>query len=134
MFVLSHSHTHADNLFSDHQYWTAVFHSMHCFVSKHLLIAPTKCTVYILYIPLWYFWYMFQCHVYHHQGELLCHLLKTIYCYKAVKYGFCGSYAVNILWKVQLCVRCSYSSCTVVKNHRCGTTVLFVKKTLIICD
>jgi len=86
--------------------------------------------MFILYIPLLYFWYMFQCHVHHHQGELLCHLLKTIYCYKAVKYGFCGSYTVNILWKVQLCVCCSYNSCTVVKNHRCGTTVLFILKNL----
>jgi hypothetical protein len=40
---------------------------------------------------------MFRCHVHYHQEELLCHLLKTRYSYKAAKYGFYSSYVVNIL-------------------------------------
>jgi len=35
------------------------------------------------YIHFLYFSYMFRCHVHHHQGELLCPLLKIIY-YKAL--------------------------------------------------
>jgi len=57
---------------------------MHSNISKHLLIVPTKCTKFILYIYLLYFSYMFRCQVhYHHQGELLLHLLQIKYSYQA---------------------------------------------------
>jgi hypothetical protein len=35
---------------------------------------------------------MFRYHVHLYPGELLCHLLKTRYCYIDVKYGFNSSY------------------------------------------
>jgi hypothetical protein len=38
---------------------------------------------------------MFRCRVLHHQGELLYHLLKTRYCYAAVKCGFCNCYVLK---------------------------------------
>ena len=44
---------------------------------------------------LLYFSNMFHCHIHDHQGELLCPLLKTRYCYKVVNYDFYSSYAVN---------------------------------------
>ena len=46
-------------------------------VSKQLLIVPTKCTIFILHTNLLYFSSMLRCHMYHHQGELLCHLFQT---------------------------------------------------------
>lgn len=73
-----------------------VFRSTHSYVSKHPLIVPTKHTVFNLYIQLLYFSYMFWCHMRHHQGEILCLLLKTRYCYKAVKCGSCSNYAIII--------------------------------------
>jgi hypothetical protein len=39
--------------------------------------------------------YVFRCHIHHHQEELLCHLLTTIYCYEAINCGFSSSYVVN---------------------------------------
>ena len=38
---------------------------------------------------------MFQCHIHHHQGELVCPYLKTRYCYEVVNYGFYSSYVAN---------------------------------------
>jgi len=42
------------------------------------------------------FSYMFRRHVYHRQEELLCHLLQTRYCLKALQYGFYSSYVTNV--------------------------------------
>jgi hypothetical protein len=56
-------------------------------IFKHVLIVPTKCTMCIYYIHLFYFSCIFRCHVHHHQGELFYLLLKTdviklnIYCH-----------------------------------------------------
>jgi len=69
---------------------------MHSYISKRLLIEPIKFTIFILYIQLLYFSSMYRYHVHNHQGKLLCQLLKTMYCYIAVKYGFCSSYVINI--------------------------------------
>jgi hypothetical protein len=55
-----------------------VIHSLYSHNIKHPLIIPTECTVFIHYIHLLYFSYMFWCHTYHHQGELLCPLLLYI--------------------------------------------------------
>ena len=44
---------------------------------------------------LLYFSYMFRCHIRHHQGELLCPLLKTMCCNVVINYGFYSSYVVN---------------------------------------
>ena len=44
---------------------------------------------------LLYLSYIFQCHIRHHQEELLCHFLITRYSYEAIIYGFSSSYIVN---------------------------------------
>jgi hypothetical protein len=64
------------------------------FKIKHILIIPTKCTIYIRYIHLLYLSYMLRYYI-HHQGELLCPLLKTIFCYVAFSSAFYSSDVVN---------------------------------------
>ena len=54
-----------------------------------------KCTLFIHYTHLLYFFCMFLCHIRHHQGDLTCPLLKTICCYVAINYGFYNRYVVN---------------------------------------
>jgi hypothetical protein len=53
----------------------------------------------------------------------------AVYRYKTVKYGFCSGYIVNLLWKVQLCIFCSYNSCTVVKIIDVAWLYCLFKKT-----
>jgi len=43
-------------------------------------------TIFIHFLHSLYFWYMFRCHIHRHQGELLCCLLKTWYCYEVCGY------------------------------------------------
>jgi len=51
--------------------------------------------MFFLDIHLLYLFYIFQCHIRHHQEEPLCHFLTTRYCYEAINYGFSSSYVVN---------------------------------------
>jgi hypothetical protein len=51
--------------------------------------------MFILYIRSLYPSYIFQCHIHHHQDELVCHLLTTRYRYEAINYSFYSSYVVN---------------------------------------
>ena len=44
--------------------------------------------MFVHYIHLLYFFYMFRCYIHLSQGQLLCPLFKTVYCYVAIKYGF----------------------------------------------
>jgi hypothetical protein len=52
--------------------------------------------VYSLYcIHSLYFSYIFRRRIHHHEGELVCLLLKTGYFYEAINYGFYIRYFVN---------------------------------------
>ena len=53
-------------------------------LSTHSLIVQTKSTMFIHYIHLLHFSYMFRFYLPLYQGELLCPLLKIIYCYEAI--------------------------------------------------
>jgi len=86
--------------------------------------------MFIHYIHLLYLSYMFRCYIHHHQGELLCPLLKTRYCYKVVNYDFFSSYAIN--YKVQLCIYTGVIKYTVVKITDVASQC-YLLKTWIIC-
>jgi len=51
---------------------------------KHPFIILTTSTVFVHFIHSLYFCCMFRCHIHRHQGELLCCLLKTRYCYEVM--------------------------------------------------
>lgn len=68
----------------------------HCvFKITHILIIPTKCKMFIHCVYLLYFSYMLRHYIHYHQGERLCPLFKTMFCYVAFNCGFYSSYVLN---------------------------------------
>jgi len=54
-----------------------------------------KCTKFIHYLHLLYFFCMFRYHILHFQEKMLCSSLKTRYCCGVTKFGLYSSYIVN---------------------------------------
>ena len=65
------------------------------FLSNISFIRATNCKIFIHYIHLLCFSYMFRFYIHHHQGQIMCPLLKTTCSYAALKYGYYNNYVVN---------------------------------------